>query len=445
MSGPLLAGVAAINITPHDSQFLFGYPHVERWSEGVHHPLYASALYLTDGATELLTVASDVLFVDRNTAQRARSRIEQATGVPAANIVLTATHTHSGPVTTSMLCSADDPVVPDPDEAYVRLVEDGIVEAAFSAIRNPFAAELALVVADGACVGTNRHDPTGPNDPDVPVLAVRDRERDTLAALMLVCSMHPTVLHEDSRLVSSDFPGAARAYLQEHVLGPETPVIYHTGVSGDQSPRHITRANTTDEADRIGALLGKAVQDALRDASFTHAAPLACTRCTVHLPLRLFPAIDEAEASVLRVRAELERLRRGNADKRDVRTVECQLFGAEETLTFSRAQAAGLVEEVTQAVSPAEITLFCIGPWSFLFWPGEVFVEFGLEVRSEHPDCFIVTMANGELQGYLVTEQAVRNETYEALNAIFASPESGRLLVDRSLQLLSEDLGATPT
>ena len=68
--------------------------------------------------------------------------------------------------------------------------------------------------------------------------------------------MHPTVLHEDSTLVSGDFPAMTRQYLQEHVLGADCPVLYHTGPSGNQSPRHVTRANTFDEAERLGGLLG---------------------------------------------------------------------------------------------------------------------------------------------------------------------------------------------
>ena len=45
----LLAGAAAVDITPVDSQFLYGYPHVRRYSSGVHDRLFSSALYLNDG------------------------------------------------------------------------------------------------------------------------------------------------------------------------------------------------------------------------------------------------------------------------------------------------------------------------------------------------------------------------------------------------------------
>ena len=77
---------------------------------------------------------------------------------------------------------------------------------------------------------------------------------------MLVCSMHPTVLHEDSTLVSGDFFGMARLYLQQHALDEDCPVLRHMGPSGNQSPRHVTKANTFEEAQRLGDILGKAVE-----------------------------------------------------------------------------------------------------------------------------------------------------------------------------------------
>ena len=99
MAPSLIAGAATADITPDDSQFLFGYPHVPRYSTGVHDRLLSSALFLSDGQTPLLWVANDVIFISRQTAQRVRDRIEQQTGIPAANMMITATHTHSGPLT----------------------------------------------------------------------------------------------------------------------------------------------------------------------------------------------------------------------------------------------------------------------------------------------------------------------------------------------------------
>ena len=111
MSTQLLAGAAEADITPADSCFLWGYPHVARYSTGVHDRLLASALYVSDGRTAVVFVGTDVLLIPKEVASRARERIAAATGVPVAHVMVTATQTHSGPVTAKYLGS--DPIVPD--------------------------------------------------------------------------------------------------------------------------------------------------------------------------------------------------------------------------------------------------------------------------------------------------------------------------------------------
>ena len=124
------------------------------------------------------------------------------------------------------------------------------------------------------------------------------------------------------------------------------------------------------------------------------------------------------------------------ASPAQVRTAECDWFGAEETLNLARAAAAGRIDRVVASVMPAEVTLARIGPWAMAFWPGEVFVEFSLMVKARHPNCFVVSLTNGELQGYLATEQAMRENWYEAMNSLFSSPQAGMLLVGKTLELL---------
>jgi hypothetical protein len=441
MAPSLLAGAAAIDITPRDSQFLFGYPHVRRYSTGVHDPLLSSALFLSDGATPLLLVANDVIYVSRDTARRVRERIERQTGVPAANMMITATHTHSGPMTVDTLSSEADAIVPKADPRYVEQLEDGIVQAATEAYRGARAAEIGLAIADGSCVGGNRHDPAGPSDPEVPVLCVRGRRDRTMVAAMMVCSMHPTVLHEDSTLTSGDFPAMARQYLQQNVLGRDCPVVYHTGPCGNQSPRHVTRANTFAEAQRLGHMLGESVARALASIQYRGDVVLGCRRQLVDLPTRAMLSLEQAQRRLQEAAGKLESLRRSGADPRVVRTAECDWFGAEEGLTLARAAAAGRIQQVVASVLPAEVMLMRIGPWSLVGWPGEIFVDYALMVKSRRRQCYVISMANGELQGYLASQEAVRQQTYEAQNSLFASPQAPMLLVEKTLELLSSGGG----
>ena len=432
----LKAGSAAISITPDNSQFLFGYPHVERYSTGVHDQLFSSALFLSDGKTELMIIANDIVSVSKESVARIRRRICEKTGVPVKNIMISATHTHSGPVTVDYISNANDPVVPKADRQYIRLMEDGMVKAAVEAFNSAAPAELGLAVTDSSGVGTNRHDPAGPSDMQMPVLIVRSLQGKKYIACMLVCSMHPTVLHEDSKLISSDFPGMARQILQSEFLGKECPVIYHTGPSGNQSPRHVTKENTFKEAKRLGNILAQAVGRILHKINYTSDNPLVCIQRFVDLPGRSFQGIREIKQQLDQAAKKLDKLRKSGASSQEVRTAEVDWFGAEETLSLAQLAQEGSLDAVYQTCLPAEIQVIGIGRWTFVGWQGEIFVEYSLKVKERCEHVYLVSCANGDLQGYIVTPEAAAKGGYEASNSIF-DHESGAILVAETLQLLN--------
>jgi neutral ceramidase len=129
-------------------------------------------------------------------------------------------------------------------------------------------------------------------------------------------------------------------------------------------------------------------------------------------------------------------LKAEGASPQIIRTAECDWFGTERRELLARLREEGLLEEEIARRQPAEIQLFAIGPWRFLAWPGEIFVEFGLEVMEKRPDTYVLAYANGETYGYLVTEEAAEEAGYEASTALFKSPESPRLLTAASIELL---------
>jgi hypothetical protein len=431
----LLAGSAQVDISPKDSQFLFGYPHVERYSTGINDPLLSSAMYITDSKTAAIIIANDIIFVGKKSTQRIRQRITAQTGVAAANIMITATHTHSGPITLDYISNEADQVVPKTDQKYVVFMEDRIVEAAIAAYKNVQPARVGLACADSTGVGTNRRDPKGPADMQVPVLLVQNAAGTESIACMLVCSMHPTVLHEDSKLVSGDFPGYTRIYLQENCLGKKCAVLRHMGPAGNQSPRHVTNANTFAEAKRLGEILGKAVEKVLPAIQFKTEAAIKCKQATLDLPKRQFPPVAAAQEKLDKAVALLEHLRTSGAPRQQVRTAECDWFGAEETLTMAKAAAEGRLSQVYEEALPAEIQIIKIGQWAFVGWQGEIFVDYALAVKKLFGNTFIISCANGELQGYIVTKEANDEGGYEASNALL-SYESGDIMVQKTAELL---------
>lgn len=431
------AGAAVAEITPDHPMPLAGYPHVERISAGVHDPLLASALCVSDGEQTVLLISCDLLFVPRQVIKNAQQEISRQTEMSGTDIIIAATHTHSGPVTHKNLCREEDPLAAEPDENYHRFLEQRIIEAGLTAWRNLKPAEADLAIANGKSVGTHRHEPTGPSDPDVPVLVLRQPNDQQIIAVMVVCCMHPTVLHEDSLLISGDFPAMARQYVQQNHAGPDTPVIYFIGPAGNQSPRHVTNANTFEEAERLGRELGAQIVSAIqRCDAFRSDHSVKRHIRELELPPRDILPAGQAEEAEEQARKRLEDLQRSDAPRTKVRTAECDLFGAEQTATLARAVEAGRFGKAIDQTMPAEAGVVCIGPWRFVTWPGEVFVEFGLAARQGRSDTFVITLANGDLQGYLVTREAVEQGWYEAGNAIFKSPESGEMLLAATTDLL---------
>lgn len=432
-------GAAEVDLTPTGSVFLFGYPHVPRMSTGVGDPLLASAAWFESDSAQALLVGCDLILLTKALADRARRSLSASLGLPTANILISATHTHSGPVTSRMVSNEADTVVPSPDGDYLARVEASIVAAAREARdrAEPATVRSSFIASEG--LGSNRRDPSGPTLDRWPVVYANRLTDDSPIAVMSVCAMHPTVLHEDSTLVSGDFPGLARRAVKSR-LGDGVVYLHHLGASGNQSPRHVVTANSLPEAQRLGGLLADRLL-AARDQASALLASIDAQTAAVDLPRRQFPSVTDASDRRDRALARFQALRQGD-DATAARTAETDWFGAEETLTLSRAAHDGRLEAAAAACLPAEIQAIRLGGLWLVGWPGEVFVEFALDLQSASPNAGlpttpqVVTLANGDLQGYVVTDEAVRAGAYEAGNAIFASPESGHRLVDATLTLL---------
>ena len=430
----IFVGAASNDITPKSSQFLYGYPHEERYSTGVHDPLESSAIYFGNDSEEFIFIGNDIIYISRKQTDEIRTKIYEKTGIPKEKILVSGTHTHSGPVMTEHLSHEMDSVVPPPDSVYCNFFIEQVAKTGIEAYEKRNSAAIGLAVASGEGIGTNRRDPSGPSDTDVPVLVARDDTNDVIAVMVIYC-MHPTVLHEDSKLVSADFPGYTKKYIREQIIKKDIPVIYHTGPEGNQSTRHVVTGNTFQEAERIGTMLGKAIEKVIPNIHFNSSFILKTVKTEVQLLRKSFGSVQKAEEKLKNAINKLETLKKGNADRRVVRTAECDWFGAEESLTLAKAEKTGRLKEFQDRCMPAEIQAFQIGDWFFIGWPGEMFIEYDLELRNKYPNAFIINLANGELQGYIVTPEAAEEGGYEASNALF-KPESGNLLVNETIKLI---------
>ncbi|SDC47068.1 neutral/alkaline non-lysosomal ceramidase N-terminal domain-containing protein [Niabella drilacis] len=429
------AGAFATDITPRNDLQLAGYPFVERRGTGVHDPLLASVLYIHNGETALLFVSCDLIYIGRDLALRICEQVQERHGIPRANIMITATHTHSGPATVTFIAGAHDALQQPVDEGYLSFLEERIMEAVLQAIVQAGPAAAALVKADATGIGTNRHSPEAASDLKMPVLMVRRKADLSVIACMVVCCMHPTVLHEDSTLYSGDFPGVARQILQQY-FSKDTVFLFQLGTAGNQSPRHVTTGNTFGEAGRLAGILATAITTAIRGARYQSDLGIRTAAGTVKLVRKTFPLPADARDYVATCQLELDSARAMGLTPQEVRSREVNWFGAREMAYLSQLVANGALEETYRKTEQAEILIFKTDLYTFIGWPGEIFVEYGLEIKEHYPDAAVITLVNGELQGYIVTPEAAAEGVYEASNAVF-DPSCGALLVAKTKALLN--------
>jgi len=94
--GTLQAGTATVNITPELGCHLVGY-FADRIADHIHDELLVKAIVLTDGETTLGLVTCDLISLPVATVNAAKALIEERTGIAPANVLISATHTHTAP------------------------------------------------------------------------------------------------------------------------------------------------------------------------------------------------------------------------------------------------------------------------------------------------------------------------------------------------------------
>src|SRR5262245_60506221 len=91
----LRAGAATSNITP-----VLGSPIVGGWNdppaERIHDELNVRCLVLDDGTTKLAFAICDNVGIPREVFESAKRQIHGETGLLAENMLMSATHTHTG-------------------------------------------------------------------------------------------------------------------------------------------------------------------------------------------------------------------------------------------------------------------------------------------------------------------------------------------------------------
>ncbi|MEI6876918.1 MAG: hypothetical protein WCL50_17525 [Spirochaetota bacterium] len=437
MKSGLKAGFSIADISPGPGIELAGYPHHPRRNQGVHDPLYAACLWLDDGATRLAIISMDLLMLAKKEVTILRREISMRTGIPAGNIMLLCSHTHSGPWTSGRLDLEALEQGLEPDVDYMKGLRGKLVGVAVAASTNTF--EATVGVGKGSCgrergVGGNRRNPDEIADPEVGVIGVKDAS-GRLRGCLVKYALHPTFLHSDNLQVSADYPGCIRAFLSERL--PGLTFLFAQGSSGNQSPRYFREGKTYEEARRVGRAIGAEAERVLEGLEYRGDLTLLCVSSEIDLDLRALPPRDVAERQVATARVEWEAVKASSLVERDIWNAELRLLGAEDTLGYILVKEKGSRISLLDDELPAEVQVIGIGDSRIVGLQGELFVEFGLTIQYRAPFdlTFVFELANGVLPGYACTSRAYAQGGYEAGTSLLTG-KAGEQLVDAAVRLL---------
>jgi hypothetical protein len=280
------AGFGEADITPPlqgKPVYLAGFGR-GRTALGVHDPLKARAVVFQDDSSKIAIVSADVVGLFYADVLKIREKLPGFTYV-----LVSSTHTHSGPDTLGLwgpksLASGVDP-------AYMQFLRAQIVRAVQQA-------EAALEPMT-ARIGTARapellHDAREPyiKHDELVALEFRCVGNNVPAGLIVQWNCHPETLESKNRLVSADFIAAT---VDRLARAHHCPVLYLSGtVGGLMTSMHVdvkdARGKTLapasfEKTERYGELVAELAERALRESRSLSLQPVEVQHREVFLPL----------------------------------------------------------------------------------------------------------------------------------------------------------------
>jgi len=426
----LKGGCAKVNITPP-----LGIPLIGSYgkpSDDILDELYAKALVLNDGNTTIAIVSADLLYTPlEEITNPVREIIKEKTGIPEKNVLICATHTHSGPevFARSKLPSNGRMRACEIDQFYLKTLIRKIAGSVLIAYKNMQEVKIGAAKGDIPEIVFNRRtkapdgsalmtwgvspevavskkiqtgaegstivsftldteEPNltfGPVDPEVCVLRVEDTN-DNIVGSIVNFACHPVCVYPSlSTTISADFPGDATEVVEEIEGGV---CLFTLGTAGDIVPYQ----RGVKPHQQVGKALGA---EALRRLQFI---------------------ITTGDVAL-------------KAIKREIRFPSKKPASPEETKDR---------EDPIEYIS-TEIQVLRLGDIYILGLPGEILVEVGLEIkkRAGLENLFIVTLSNDTI-GYVCHSQAYDEGGYEPGSGTNLAKGAGEIMIKQALNIINQ-------
>ncbi len=440
------AGAFALDITPQKFPVVVNGMFHARIARRAFDPLFARALVLDDGSTRLAIVVVDICVMPRELLDQAKQAAQQRAGIPASNILISATHNHSSP---SVMPALGSPI----DDKYARLLPGLIVNAIQQAQKNLQPARVGWTVVQDfehthsrrwilrtdrtrrdpfgehpqrawMCPGYQCPDavgPSGPVDPDLSILAIQTRGGRPLA-LLANYSMH---YFSGDPYLSADWCGRFNGGMEKLIArdGGKPPFVamMSQGTSGDLMWMDYRKPGENLTVDAYTEGIVRRAHDAYGKIEYRDRVPLAMAERELTLRRRV-----PDERRLAWARRVLDGLQ-----GREPTSLE-ELYAREQIYLHQEPRRTLKL----QAIRVGDLGMTAI--------PCEVYGLTGLKIKAQSPlvPVFNISLANGE-EGYIPPPEQHRLGGYSTWDARTAGleVEAEPKIVDAVLGLLEQVSG----
>ncbi|MBM3381712.1 MAG: hypothetical protein FJY29_04645 [Betaproteobacteria bacterium] len=230
----LRVGLAQVDISTRLPLAMGGYgtfflSSPRKNGEGIHDPLYASAVVLESAQGEVAALVSvDAVGLSSRQISRIEARLRDTVD-PNIHLIVAASHTHHSPDTLGLWGSLPRS---GRDSRYSEQLETGVVQSVRDAFALRTEAKLSQRTGRHANDSTSSDSPENIHDGFVNV-AFYAADDGRLLGTLTQWAAHPTVLGMDNNALSSDYIGAFRKQMERFA---SVPHLYFNGAIGKVYP-----------------------------------------------------------------------------------------------------------------------------------------------------------------------------------------------------------------
>ena len=420
-AGSLRVGAARVDITPDEKSLPQGF-------EGINDHIFARAIVIDDGRSRAALVTVDAGALSTDTWSQVSRRAEAELKIPSAQLLLTATHTHSVPFGNR----ADLPprIFAAISQAAARL----------EPARLRYGTGVSYINVNRNLIDPNTHrwwegpNYEGASDKTVAVLRFETPDSRPIAVYYNY-AVHG-VLNGQLDKISGDIPGAASRYIEDS-LDDTAVAVWSTGASGDQNPIYFQQTYDLREI---------RIKDyAARGIDISNAMPPGGQGLNRHDPkvAKLMAQQRQMTNSMGQMLGEeVLHVMRASLERPEP---VAQIAGAQKTITCpgrkrtdtGRAGYPGTYVDADPI--PIRLSLLRLGDVAITGVNAEVFTLIAQRLKLESPlkHTLMATLTNGAApSGYIPNDAAFGYNTFEVVSSNLKSGCAESAIVEGLLDLI---------